>query len=65
MKGGRSMSFEGSCPVCDAHVPVPKDSEVSEIVSCHECKGRLVVESISEKHVVLNKAPDIEEDWGE
>lgn len=59
------MSFEGSCPVCDAHVSVLKDSEVSEIVSCPECKARLVVESISEKQVVLHKAPDIEEDWGE
>lgn len=59
------MSLEGSCPVCDAHVPVLKDSEVSEMLSCPECKGRLVVESISEKHVALSKAPDIEEDWGE
>ncbi|MBI4065360.1 lysine biosynthesis protein LysW [Candidatus Gottesmanbacteria bacterium] len=51
--------------MCDAHVPVLKDSEVSEMLSCPECKGRLVVESISEKHVALSKAPDIEEDWGE
>jgi lysine biosynthesis protein LysW len=37
----------------------------SEVVSCNDCKNRLVVESIAAKTVSLTKAPEVEEDWGE
>ena len=53
------------CIVCDATVSIPGDAQESEVITCSDCKSRLVVEKIDGKKVILGKAPDVEEDWGE
>lgn len=58
-------SITGVCPVCDAKVNLNFDVHVSEVISCFECKSRLVVETIDKENAALAKAPDVEEDWGE
>lgn len=55
----------GTCPVCDAVVTLGADTQESEVVSCSECKSRLVVNEVSANSITLSKAPQIEEDWGE
>ena len=55
---------KGNCPVCDAAVQAA-GAEVSEIITCPDCKSRLVVKNVSETGVTLGEAPQIEEDWGE
>jgi len=53
------------CPVCDAHIHIPKNTEISEIINCSDCTSRLVVKNIKNNLAVLQQAPEIEEDWGE
>jgi len=55
----------GTCPVCDAEVALSSDAHVSEVVSCSDCKSKLVVKSLVKGKAVLAKAPEVEEDWGE
>lgn len=57
--------MKGICPICDAGVTLLGDTEESEIISCSDCKSRLVVQKISKGKATLGKAPVIEEDWGE
>ena len=54
-----------NCSICNAEVTLPKNVELTEIVSCHDCHSKLVVEKINKNSVILTKAPDVEEDWGE
>ena len=51
------------CPVCDAEVPVAKDAVVSELVVCASCCVALEVRGLDP--VVLDEAPQEEEDWGQ
>ena len=53
------------CPICDGSVEVPKGTVVSEILNCPECSNRVVVTKITPTAVILAKAPEVEEDWGE
>lgn len=55
----------GTCPICDAQVTLPSDTEESEVITCGDCKSRLVVEKISQRAATLIQAPEVEEDWGE
>lgn len=57
--------MNSNCPVCDAHVPLSSDVQVSEVILCPECKTRLVVDNIHQQKISLLKAPEVEEDWGE
>lgn len=57
--------IQGTCPICDAPISIPDDSQVSEVISCTDCKSKLVIENISGQMATLAKAPDVEEDWGE
>jgi alpha-aminoadipate/glutamate carrier protein LysW len=54
-----------ACPVCEAAVSAPADVEESEILYCQDCQTMLVVESVSPDRLVLEEAPEMEEDWGE
>lgn len=58
-------NLSANCPICDGGIKIPEDTEETEILTCSECGNRVVVESISENKVELEKAPEIEEDWGE
>lgn len=59
------MQLTSQCVVCDADVKLPKDVQISEVVSCSECKTSLVVDKINDLKIALSKAPQVEEDWGE
>lgn len=53
------------CIICGSTLNFPQNVEVSEIITCSECHTRLVVEKIGAEGIIVNKAPDVEEDWGE
>lgn len=57
--------IKSNCPICDGVVSLPKDTEESEIISCPECRSRLVVTSLKNNTATLKEAPQVEEDWGE
>ena len=51
------------CPVCEAEVELPEDTEEGEIVECADCGAELEV--VSTDPPELAEAPEEEEDWGE
>lgn len=53
----------GTCPICEADVPVPGDAVENELVACPDCGSELEV--ISLEPLELDEAPEVEEDWGE
>lgn len=55
----------GECPVCAAMVALQGDTQATEIVTCGECKTKLVVDTITDGQTTLSQAPAVEEDWGE
>lgn len=59
------MNSTSQCPICSGSVTLAVGTEVSEIITCKDCSNRLVVKKITEKHVHLEEAPEVEEDWGE
>ena len=52
-----------TCPVCDAQVPVEAGVRENELVPCPDCGSELEVTGLAP--LVLERAPEIEEDWGE
>jgi lysine biosynthesis protein LysW len=57
--------YRGTCPVCSADVVPAARLEESELLPCPECRTMLVVDGTAGDRLVLNEAPQIEEDWGE
>jgi len=61
------MSLEttlvSSCPECAAEVAFEAPPMESEIVLCNDCGVDLEVRGLSP--MVLEVAPEVEEDWGE
>lgn len=57
------MSAPATCPICEAAVTVPGDAMLNELLSCPDCGTDL--EIISLNPLVLEEAPEVEEDWGE
>lgn len=55
----------GECPVCAGAVTLQADTQATEVVTCGECKTKLVVDSITGQNATLSQAPAVEEDWGE
>ncbi len=51
------------CVECGADVSLPDIVEVGEIVDCTTCGAELEVVDVDPP--VLDKAPELEEDWGE
>jgi len=51
------------CVECGAEVDLADDVEVGEIVDCGTCGSELEVVEVDP--VVLEVAPELEEDWGE
>lgn len=58
------QTYKAQCPICDAQFTL-SGVELSEIVSCSECKSRLVIKAIQSNQAQLAEAPAVEEDWGE
>ena len=55
--------MNGTCPECEAVVPVESGTELGEILVCPDCGVELEVASLDP--VALSLAPREEEDWGE
>lgn len=51
------------CPECEAALDVPDDVMQGEIMECAECGAELEVMSV--QPLVIELAPEVEEDWGE
>lgn len=51
------------CIECGASVSLHDDVEAAEIIDCGTCGSELEV--IETEPVVLDTAPELEEDWGE
>jgi alpha-aminoadipate carrier protein LysW len=51
------------CPECASQIALAPSTEVGEILTCPDCGTRLEVRSI--EPAKLEKAPGVEEDWGE
>lgn len=51
------------CAECGAELALPDGLEAGEIVDCATCGTELEV--ISVEPLVVDTAPDLEEDWGE
>lgn len=54
---------ESECPECGGEVAITADLEVGEILDCASCGTEL--EAIETDPLVLDRAPELEEDWGE
>ena len=54
---------ESECVECGGTVTLHDDLEVGEIVDCETCGAELEVVDTSPP--VLDRAPELEEDWGE
>lgn len=52
-----------SCPECGADISLNDNVEKGEIVQCPDCAAELEVMQVNP--VVLELAPEEEEDWGE
>jgi alpha-aminoadipate carrier protein LysW len=55
--------MNGTCPECEAVVPVESGTELGEILVCPDCGVELEVTSL--QPIVFSLAPHEEEDWGE
>jgi alpha-aminoadipate carrier protein LysW len=51
------------CPTCEADIVVPANVVQNELIACADCGTEL--EIISLNPLLLELAPDVEEDWGE
>jgi alpha-aminoadipate carrier protein LysW len=54
---------EADCVECGAEVSLHDDLEVGEIIDCGTCGAELEVIDVTPP--VLDRAPELEEDWGE
>ncbi|WP_254861776.1 lysine biosynthesis protein LysW [Halovivax gelatinilyticus] len=52
-----------TCSVCGAELTLHDDAEAGEILDCTTCGAELEV--IETAPPVLERAPELEEDWGE
>ncbi|MDG2015269.1 MAG: lysine biosynthesis protein LysW [Pirellulaceae bacterium] len=51
------------CVECEVDLSLPQDCVIGEVVPCGECGCEMEVASL--QPVLLELAPEIEEDWGE
>ena len=51
------------CPECGAELELATSTEVGEILVCADCGAELEVMGLDP--VLVNLAPEVEEDWGE
>jgi len=51
------------CPECEGAIPFNQTPMRAQIVTCRECGAELEVTGT--EPIVLELAPEVEEDWGE
>lgn len=54
---------EAECPECAGKVTLALNAEAGEIVSCPDCGSKLEVTGLNP--AAVQKAPEVQEDWGE
>ena len=54
---------QAACPECDAFVAFERAPLCGEIAHCSDCSAELEVIEIAP--IMLELAPEVEEDWGE
>lgn len=54
---------ESECPECAGHITPRPGLEEGEVITCPDCGAKLEVKSVTP--FILEKAPDVQEDWGE
>jgi alpha-aminoadipate/glutamate carrier protein LysW len=59
------MTTTCDCLVCDAALETHPDMEKGEIVECSSCGQEHEVVTVTNTHVSVEMAPEVEEDWGE
>jgi alpha-aminoadipate carrier protein LysW len=59
----QAITIESTCPECDAAVGFARSPLNGEIARCTECSVELEVTNTDP--IVLEIAPEVEEDWGE
>ncbi|MEU8252731.1 lysine biosynthesis protein LysW [Micromonospora inaquosa] len=59
-----NLTIASVCLECDTEVAVPTGAELGDILACRGCGQEHEVVEISPT-VRLDRAPEIEEDWGE
>ncbi len=59
------MSITAECVVCAEPIAVGSDVEKAEIVPCGACGQEHEVAEVTGAGVLLQVAPEVEEDWGE
>ncbi|MER5601240.1 lysine biosynthesis protein LysW [Streptomyces sp. NPDC002265] len=52
-----------ACPECEDEVQISQSARLNEIVDCAGCRSELEIVALSP--MVLARAPEVEEDWGE
>jgi alpha-aminoadipate/glutamate carrier protein LysW len=52
-----------ACPECEEPVQIGESARLNEIVECVGCRNELEILALSP--LVLARAPEVEEDWGE
>lgn len=52
-----------TCPECEADVRLPANAMQNELVVCPDCGAELEIVSLNP--LQLERAPEVEEDWGE
>ena len=55
--------MNAQCPECDGMLDLAADVLDGEIVPCPDCGAE--IEVISLNPIILQLAPEVEEDWGE
>lgn len=55
--------MNAQCPECDGTLDLAADVLDGEIVPCPDCGAE--IEVISLNPIILQLAPEVEEDWGE
>lgn len=51
--------------MCDLTILLGAGTRETEVITCTDCKTRLVVEKIEGEDATLAQAPAVEEDWGQ
>jgi len=57
--------YQAECPICGSQAEFSSIPEENELINCNSCNNRLLVKKIENNQIILEEAPQIEEDWGE
>lgn len=54
-----------ACLVCDSPITAEENVELGEIVGCTSCGQEHEVTLVADAELIVQLAPELEEDWGE